>query len=66
MGHSQIASPTRGRNRPLTMKAVRYRLAKWLAMSAPSRWAAQNRAMAASSQLKLATWARVMTDRARA
>ncbi|MNE33145.1 hypothetical protein D3C80_1267950 [compost metagenome] len=66
MGQNQTAKPARGRKKAVTMKAVRYRLAKWLAMSAPSRWAAQNRAMAASSQLKVATWASVMTDRARA
>ena len=66
MGQNQTAKPARGRKKAVTMKAVRYRLAKWLAMSAPSRWAAQNRAMAASIHVNTATWIRLKTEKAMA
>ncbi len=62
MGHSQTSSPATGTKTAVIRKAARYRLAKCPAICASSDWAAQKRAMEASSQLNVATWASVSTE----
>ena len=65
-GRSQTTRAATGVKTAMTAKEVRYRLAKWVARPPGVRSAAQKRAMAASSQLKLTVWAKLVTEKARA
>ena len=65
-GASHTIRAAMGVKTAMMAKEVRYRLAKWLAIPSGVRSAAQNRAIDASSQLKVTVWARVVTENARA